>query len=92
MSAKVFIGILSLAILLAFGYLFFEEYGFYRRIELNSQIDSLKSEIAYSEKTIKKLNSEIDSLKNNYDKIERVAREKYNFRKANEKVIDVEIR
>ena len=92
MSRKVFIGILSLATLLALGYLFFEDYGFLRKIKLDSQIDSLKSEIAFSEKTIKKLNSEIDSLKNNYDKIERVAREKYNFRKANEKVIDVEIR
>ncbi len=92
MSRKVFIGILSLAALLALGYLFFEDYGFLRKIKLDSQIDSLKSEIAFSEETIKKLNSEIDSLKNNYDKIERVAREKYNFRKSNEKVIDVEIR
>lgn len=90
MKSKLNIIILVVVLLIIAGSLIFNDYGFITKAKINSQIDSLRSEIEFSKKKIETLNAEIDSLKNSKAKIEHVAREKYNFKKPNETVIDIE--
>ncbi len=92
MKKKFAIILFVFAFILIFAFLFFNEYGYLRKIKMNSQLDSLRAEIKYSKKEIKKLKAEIDSLISDPIKLEKVAREKYNFKKPNETVIDIEAR
>ncbi len=90
MSKKIVFVVTGLFLLALIAFLFFNNNGFMRRIKLSSQIDSLNTEIKNYNVEIENLRSEIDSLKTNLKKIEHVAREKYNFKKPNETVIDIE--
>lgn len=68
-------------------FLLFNEYGLIKYYKLKQEISSLKNQIDDKNKKIDDLQLEIDSLRNNDFKLEKVAREKYNMSKPNEKVI-----
>ncbi len=82
---------LLLAVILIGGaYLFFNEFGILKYIELKNDVDSLKQKIAKVDDENKALESEIDSLKRKEPaKIEQVAREKYNMMREGEKKIEM---
>jgi cell division protein FtsL len=90
MKVKYALILLVLIVFLLAGFLFFNEYGYLRKYEINAQLDSLRAEIVSSEKEIAELKAEIDSLKKSPRVQEKVAREKYNFKKPNEVVIEIE--
>jgi len=71
--------------------LFFNESGIFKYLGLKSEIKSLKEQIDKRDKENKMLQGEIDSLRNEIPaKIEQVAREKYNMKRKNEKVIKIQ--
>jgi cell division protein FtsB len=57
---------------------------------MKSEMNQLNDEIVKAEDRLKALNAEIDSLKTSREKIERVAREKFDMMKKNEKVFKIE--
>jgi cell division protein FtsL len=71
--------------------LFFNESGIFKYLGLKSEVKSLKEQIDKRDKENKMLQGEIDSLRNEIPaKIEQVAREKYNMKRKNEKVIKIQ--
>ena len=90
MNKKIIAILFGIAFLASLAFLFFNDDGYLRKMKIDAELDSLKNEIELSKKEIEKLKAEIDSLKTSPQKIERVAREKYNFKKPNETVIDIE--
>lgn len=71
-------------------FLFFNESGIFKYLKLNSEVKSLKEQIKDLESDNKNLESEIDSLRNKVPaKIEKIAREKYNMKRPNEKSIEI---
>lgn len=71
-------------------FLFFNDSGVMKYLELKNKNESLDVEIKQREHDIKNLEHEIDSLKNSAVKIEQVAREKYNMQRADEKAYKIE--
>lgn len=71
-------------------FLFFNDSGVMKYLELKNKNESLEVEIKQREHDIKNLEQEIDSLKNSAVKIEQVAREKYNMQRADEKAYKIE--
>ena len=61
-------------------FLLFSHNGLVKYIQLNSELDNLKTKIEEVNSEIKKLDLQIDSLKNSTIKIEKVAREKYRMK------------
>lgn len=74
----------------AASFFLFSRYGILKYIYLLDQQEKLKSRIEEIETENKNLKNELDSLKSVDAKIEKVAREKYNMKRKNEKVIRIE--
>lgn len=90
-SSKVIIRIILLVVSLAvLAFLFFNEYGILRYLKLKDEISAIEKEISDADNQLQSLKAEIDSLKTSNVKIEKVAREKYNMLRKNEKVLKVE--
>jgi cell division protein FtsB len=87
--AIILIGTVVLALVV---YLFINEYGFNKRFDKEAAIAQINNEIDSTKVEIATLKREIDSLKTSKSTIEHVAREKYNFRSPNEKVLDIEVK
>lgn len=62
------------------------DYGLYNRFKLEYERDKLKKDIIRLEKENDSLIAELEMLKNDTNTIERIAREKYGFKRRNEKV------
>ena len=88
-SAIIFLVLLIFAVTF---FLVFNNEGYIRTLKMKGQLDSIKTEIDLTKSKIIELKNEIDSLKNNKEILERVAREKYNFKKTNETVIDIDLK
>lgn len=70
-------------------YLLFNSYGVIKYVRLKSEVNELNEKIQKLEEDNKNLESEIDSIKKGYpSKIEKIAREKYDMIKPNEKKIE----
>lgn len=70
-------------------YLLFNNYGVVKYVKVKSELDDLNLRITQLEEENRKLEAEIDSLQKNIpSKIEKVAREKYNMIRPNEKKIE----
>jgi cell division protein FtsL len=70
-------------------YLLFNSYGIIKYIRLKSELNELNEKIQKLEEENKTLEAEIDSIKKGYpSKIEKIAREKYDMIKPNEKKIE----
>lgn len=63
-----------------FAVLLFNNNGLVKYIELNNQLDNLKTKIEEANSEIVNLDQQIDSLKNSTVKIETIAREKYRMK------------
>jgi cell division protein FtsL len=74
----------------AASFFLFSRYGVLKYVDLLNQQEKLKNRIEEIETENRNLKSELDSLKSIDAKIEKVAREKYNMKRKNEKVIRVE--
>ena len=82
--------IIVVVILGALSFLFFNENGILKFLKLRSELNRLDDDIKKTELRLQELESEIDSLKTKHEKIERVARERYNMMLPNENVIRIE--
>lgn len=70
-------------------YLVFNNYGVVKYAKVKSELEDLNSRITQLEEENRALESEIDSLKRNVPaKIEKIAREKYDMIRPNEKKIE----
>jgi cell division protein FtsB len=88
---KLILRILALAISLAvLAFMIFNEYGLIKYWNMKKELNQLDNDIRKSETRIKAMEAEIDSLKTSKVKIERVAREKFDMMKKNEKVFKIE--
>ena len=90
-SKKLIYRILFLTVTLAvLTFITFNEYGLLKYLHVKKELKQLNDEILRSEERIKAMEAEIDSLKTSKDKIEQVAREKFDMMKKNEKVFKIE--
>ena len=88
---KLLLKILFLVVVLgAISFLVFNENGVLKYLKLKNELNRMDNEILQAEEKIKVLQTEIDSLNTSNAKIERVAREKFNMMKKNEKVFKIE--
>ncbi|MEO8233278.1 MAG: cell division protein FtsL [Ignavibacteriota bacterium] len=70
-------------------YLVFNNYGVVKYAKVKSELDDLNTRITQLEEENRNLEAEIDSLKRNVPaKIEKIAREKYDMIRPNEKKIE----
>jgi cell division protein FtsB len=81
--------IILLLALIALAFLIFNENGLLKYLKVKNELNELEQEIKSSEQKLKKLESEIDSLKNSKVKKEKVAREKFDMMKKNERVFRI---
>jgi len=80
-----------LLLLIALGFLIFNDSGYIKYLKLKSEVKEIRDEVSKKEIENKNLEAEIDSLeKKNPAKIEQIAREKYGMMKKGEKIIKVE--
>lgn len=90
-SKKLIIRSLIILIFIAsISFMVFNENGILKFLKMKSEMNQLNDEISKAEDRLKALNAEIDSLKTSREKIERVAREKFDMMKKNEKVFKIE--
>jgi len=88
---KLAIRIVIIAVLAAsIVFLFFNENGVVKFLKMKNELNQLNNEILKAEERLKILDSEIDSLKTKDEKIEKVAREKFDMMKKNEKAFKIE--
>ena len=77
-------------VLIGAAYLFFNEFGLLKLIQLKDDVDTLQQKISTVDEENKALESAIDSLKRKEPaKIEQVAREKYDMMRKGEKKIEM---
>lgn len=67
--------------------LFFGENGLIKYWQIKAEIETTRSQIDSAKIKVRNYEAEIDSLNKSNFKIEKTAREKYNFKKNGEKVI-----
>lgn len=84
--------IFAIVAIVLLSFIVFNETGLIKYFKLKSKYSDLKYKTDSLKVNIDKLKSEIDSLKTNEGKIEKIAREKYNMKNPNEKVIKVELK
>ncbi|MEW6702204.1 MAG: septum formation initiator family protein [Bacteroidota bacterium] len=90
-TKKLFAWIVIVVIVLGvFTFLFFNENGVWKFFKLKNELTKLDQEITKAEVRLKALEAEIDSLKTSRIKIEKVAREKFNMMRKNEKAFRIE--
>jgi cell division protein FtsL len=90
-NKKFFIRLLIAVIILsAVTFLFLNENGVLKFIKLKGEINRLDDEIKKAEMKLQSLQEEIDSLNTKKEKIEKVARERYNMMFPEENVLGVE--
>jgi len=78
-------------IILGLIYIFFNERGMVKYLNLKNQVDSIKIELENVKLDNERLKNEIDSLQKKIPaKMEQVAREKYNMKREGETLIEVE--
>jgi len=88
---KLIFRIVGAAVLLAvLAFMTFNENGLLKYWKMKKELKQLNNEILKSEELIRAMEAEIDSLKTSKNKIEQVAREKYDMIKKNEKVFKIE--
>ncbi len=89
MKIKKYKNYILLGILLAvvISLLFFGENGLIKYWQIKTEIENTRSQIDSAKVKVKNYEAEIDSLNKSNFKIEKTAREKYNFKKKGEKVI-----
>lgn len=74
------------AFLLLLLFMFFSDYGFLKRIELEMKSADLEKEIILQQQTTDSIQGNINKLLNDTLEIERIARENYGMIKPNEKI------
>jgi cell division protein FtsB len=84
---RIVFAIVTLAVM---AFITFNEYGLLKYLHVKKELKQLNDQILRSEERIKAMEAEIDSLKTSKDKIEQVAREKFDMMKKNEKVFKIE--
>lgn len=81
--------IIVVVVLIGTLYLLFNSSGIAKYAKVKGELEDLNSRITQLEEENRKLTAEIDSLKRNVPaKIEKIAREKYNMIRPNEKKIE----
>lgn len=81
---------LSLVLVVLSSFILFNDYGLFKYLRLKSELNELNYEIERSQSIIDSLDQEIEQLKDDELKIEEVARERYNMKRSNEKVLKIE--
>jgi cell division protein FtsL len=76
--------------IIALAFLVFNENGVLKYVKLRNEINKLDNEIKKTELRLQSLREEIDSLNTKKEKIEKVARERYNMMLPNENALRVE--
>jgi len=84
--------IFLLAVLVILFFLFINDKGIIKYLEVKSRVENLDQQIKKSEQRINKIEAELDSLRTERFKIEKTAREKYNMKRPLEKGLDVKIK
>jgi len=84
--------IFLLAVLVILFFLFINDKGILKYLEVKSRVENLDHQIKKSEQRINKIEAELDSLRTERFKIEKTAREKYNMKRPLEKGLDVKIK
>lgn len=81
-----------LAVLVILFFLFINDKGIIKYLEVKNRVENLDQQIKKSEQRINKIEAELDSLRTERFKIEKTAREKYNMKRPLEKGLDVKIK
>ncbi len=81
-----------LAVIIILLFLFINDKGILKYLEVKSRVENLDYQIKKSEQRINKIEAELDSLRTERFKIEKTAREKYNMKRPLEKGLDVKIK
>ncbi|MCX6170587.1 MAG: septum formation initiator family protein [Ignavibacteriales bacterium] len=84
---RIFLAVIFLATL---SFLLFNENGFLKFLKMKNELRVLNEDIRKAEERIEALDAEIDSLKTSKTKIEKVAREKFDMMKKNEKAFKID--
>ncbi len=88
-NKKIRFYIITLVVVIGTLFLLFNNYGVIKYAKVKGELQDLNSRITQLEEENRKLEAEIDSLKRNVPaKIEKIAREKYNMIRPNEKKIE----
>ncbi len=70
-------------------FLFFNKYGLLKYFELRKEIHAIENEIERAKSEINEFDKDIESFKNNDAELEKVAREKFQMKKKNEKAFKI---
>ena len=81
--------ILYVVSILIVSYLVFNDNGLIKFLKIRLELNTLNEEIKKTEDELTSLENSIKMIKSNRDTIEKVAREKFNMKSRNEKVIIV---
>ena len=82
--------IVVLLLLSVIGYLVFNENVLLKYMKLKNEIKQLQIQIDSADQKLKTLQQEIDSLQTSQEKIEKVARERYDMKYPDENVIKID--
>ena len=81
--------IITAVVVIGTFYLLFNDYGVFKYAKVKNELEDLNSKINKLEEENRRLEAEIDSIRGKVpSKIEKIAREKYNMIKPNEKKIE----